>query len=118
MGLPAATQPVTLALMILFGLYMGYEVWRWLAGNRAQLTPGQFRRRVAGGILLEADLLLWFLANPLMQGRPPAERLLYLLTATLLIVIVVLLAVREAAFVVRQYVRWRGDLVRNLGDRE
>jgi hypothetical protein len=118
MGLPPATQPLMLALMILFGLYMAYEVWRWAAGNRAQLTRGQFRRRLVGGILLELDLLLWFLANPLMHGRPASERLLYLLVATLLVLIVMMLAVREAAFVVRQYARWRGDLVRTLGKRD
>jgi hypothetical protein len=115
MGLPPYTQPAVFAAMIAFGLYLAYEVWRWRGGNQAQLTPGQFRRRMVAGILLEADLLLWFLADPLMTGRPASHRLLYLLFACLLVVLPMMLAVREAAFVMRQYARWRGELVRNLG---
>ena len=115
MHLPPAAQPVILGMMVLFGLYMGYEVWRWFSGNPSMLTRGQFRRRIWGGILLELDLALWLLANPLMNGRPVRERLLYLLFATLFVVIPMLLAVREAAFVARQYARWRGELVRGLG---
>jgi len=116
--LPDAATPVLLLFMALFGAYLAYEVWRWRAGNRAALTPGQFRRRIIGGLLLEADLLLWAFANPLLAGRPASHRLLYLLTAMLLVLVPLLLAVREAAFVMRQYARWRGDLVRNLGSRE
>jgi hypothetical protein len=115
MGFPSYTQPLILTAIIAFGLYMAHEVWRWGSGNRAMLTPGQFRRRLAGGIILEADLLLWFLANPLMSGRPPEYRLLYLLTACLLVMVPMILAVREVAFIIRQYVRWRGELARNLG---
>ena len=118
MGLPAESGPVTLVAMVLFGAYMGWEVWRWVTGNRAMLTPGQFRRRMAGGLMLELSLLMWFLANPLMQGRPAREKLLYLLVALLLAVLPMLLAVREAAFIMRQYARWRGELIQNLGDRE
>jgi TRAP-type uncharacterized transport system fused permease subunit len=118
MFLPPETGPVTFCLMVLFGLYLLYEVWRWVTGNRALLTPGQFRRRMIGGILLELDLLLWFLANPLMKDRPNREKLLYMLVAMLLVFIPMLLAVREAAFVMRQYTRWRGEMVRNLGKRE
>lgn len=114
MGLPLYAQPVLLAMLAIFGGYLLYEVARWVRGNRAELTVGQFRRRIAGGLLLEADLLLWYAANPLMAHRPPAQRLLYLLVATLFVLLPMLLAVREAAFVVRQYARWRSDLVRHL----
>lgn len=115
MGFPPLIQPVTLALMLLFGLYLLVEVHRWLAGNRSALTVGQFRRRLVGAFLLELDLLLWFLANPLMRGRRAADQLLYLLLAMLLLVIPMLLAVRESAFVARQYLRWRSELIREMG---
>jgi hypothetical protein len=115
MGLPNEAGPVLLVLMAAFGLYMVFEVWRWNAGNQAQLTAGQFRRRLAGGVLLLGDMLLWYLANPLMTGRPARERLLYLLAATLLVFLPLILAVQEAAFVLRQYARWRGDLAQRLG---
>jgi hypothetical protein len=118
MGLPPAAQPAILALMIVFGLYLAYEASRWYGGNRAALTPGQFRRRMWGGLLLELDLLMWLLAEPLMRGRPVSERLLYLLAATLLVFIPMFLAVREAAFIARQYAQWRRELVRNLGQRD
>ena len=118
MGLHPATPPVMLGAMILFALYLAYEIVRWIGGNRAMLTPGQFRRRMLGGFLLELDLALWFLANPLMAGHPPREKLIYLLTATGLLIVPVLLAVREAAFVVRQYARWRGELIREMGRKD
>lgn len=115
---PTAAYPVLITLLVVFTLYMGWEVWRWFAGNAAQLTPGQFRRRLVGGILLEIDLALWLLADPLMYDRPPREKLLYLLCATLFVLFPMLLAVREAAFVMRQYATWRRDLARNLGKRD
>ena len=118
MGLHPATGPVTFTAMVLFGLYMAWELWRWYSGNRSGLTPGQFRRRVAGGILLEAALLLWFLANPLMAGRSSREKLAYLLVAFVLTWIPMFLALREAAFVARQYVRWRADLIRSMTTEE
>jgi hypothetical protein len=118
MTLPGPAIPLLLAFVIFFAGYMGWEVWRWVSGNRSSLTPGQFRRRLAGGIMLEASMLMWLLEGALMRGRGAGERLLYLLVALLLAVIPMLLAVREAAFVTRQYVRWRGELVRNLGQRE
>jgi hypothetical protein len=118
MGLPSAVSVTAFGALVLFSLYMCWEVWRWLSGNTAMLTPGQFRRRVVGGVILELDLVMWVVANPVMHGHGPAEQLLYLLAAMLFLVIPMLLAVREAAFVVRQYARWRGELVRNLGDRE
>jgi hypothetical protein len=114
MGLPAYSQPVLLGMLLLFGGYLVYEVARWRGGNRSELTVGQFRRRIAGGLLLELDLLMWYAAGPLMSGRPPAQRLLYLLFATLFVLLPMLLAVREAAFVARQYVRWKSDLIRNM----
>jgi hypothetical protein len=102
-----ALQPTLAVMLALFATYMVVEVYRWYAGNRSGLTPGQFRRRLTGGVLLMADLLMWLLYEPLMAGRPARERLLYLLFATMLVLIPMLLAVREAAFVVRQYARWR-----------
>jgi len=115
---PPAAYPALIALVVIFGLYMAWEGWRWFAGNKAQLTPGQFRRRMFAGVLLEVDLILWLLADPLMLERPVRERLLYVMAATLFVLIPMLLAVREAAFVMRQYARWRGELARNLGDRD
>jgi hypothetical protein len=117
---PRGSEPVLLALILLFALYMGWEIWRWMAGNPSLLTPGQFRRRLVGGVLLELDLLMWLFANALMQHRRASEKLLYLLTAVLFILIPLMLAVREAGFVARQYVKWRGELARSLGrsDRE
>lgn len=113
--LPPTATPVLLTAILVFGLYMAYEAWRWFSGNRSLLTPGQFRRRLVAGFILELDLVLWLLADPLTHGRRASERLLYLLFATLLVFIPMLLAVREAAFIVRQYARWRGEVVRNLG---
>lgn len=112
--LPPGAVPILLGAMLFFGLYMVYEVWRWFAGNRAMLTPGQFRRRLVAGFILELDLLMWVMADPLISGRPARERLLYLLWATLLVFIPMILAVREAAFIMRQYARWRGEIVRGM----
>lgn len=108
-------EAVLMAAIVVFGLYMVYEIGRWVSGNKAMLTPGQFRRRVVTGLLLELDLFLWLFSDTLTLHRPAAERLLYLLFATLLVFIPMLLAVREAAFVMRQYARWRGEVVRSLG---
>ena len=90
--LPPAAGPVLLGALVLFSAYMAYEVWRWTSGNRAMLTPGQFRRRIFTGLLLEVDLVLWLLANPAIasfrRANPEhwgAPTLLYLLTATLLV---------------------------------
>lgn len=118
MGVPAAAVPVLWVLIAAFGLYMGWEIWRWVNGNRSLLTSGQFRRRLAGGILLLLDLLMWVVANPLMTGRPARERLLYLLVATGIVFVVMLLAVREASFVLRQYLRWKGSLLRSMAREE
>lgn len=114
MGLHPVFPPLAFTTLVFFGLYLLWEVWRWLAGNRSGLTPGQLRRRLLGGLMLEAALVMWFLANPLMAGRPAREKLLYLLTAMLLTTLPMLLAVREAFFVVRQYSRERARLYREL----
>jgi hypothetical protein len=119
MGLHPATGPLTFVALVLFGLYMAWEIWRWYSGNRSGLTPGQFRRRVVGGVLLEAALLLWFFANtPIVAGLTVREKLAYLLVAFVLTWIPMFLAVREAAFVARQYARWRADLIRNMAAEE
>jgi len=123
MGLPAYTQPFVLGMLLLFCAYLAYEVVRWRGGNRAELTVGQFRRRMLGGLLLGLDLLMWYLANPLFGGLPhtpkmAAWRLLYLLFATLFVLVPMILAVREAAFVMRQYARWKGELIRGVGKGE
>jgi hypothetical protein len=115
--LPPHGPAVLIAALVVFAVYMVYEVLRWFAGNRAQLTGGQFRRRIGTGFLLEADLMLWLLADVLLAGRTAAEKLLYLLFALLFLILPMILAVREAAFIARQYARWRSDVVRNLGDR-
>jgi hypothetical protein len=115
---PPVAQAMIFATMVLFALYLAWELRRWAAGNRASLTPAQFRRRLIGGALLEVDLALWLAYDFVLLGRPPAERLLYLLFATLLLPIIMLLATLESLFIVRQYARWRGDLVRSLGSRE
>ncbi len=106
--------PISLALAVIFGIYLAYEVWRWFAGNAGDLTRGQFVRRVVGGLFLETTLLMWALANPLMTSRPLPERLLYLLFSVLLALLSMLLAVREAGFVVRQYHRSRRELIQSL----
>lgn len=113
--LPPHGAPLVLAALAFFAAYLVYEVLRWFGGNRAQLTGGQFRRRLFAGFVLEVDLMLWLLADPLLAGRPAREKLLYLLFAFLLVFVPVFLAVRETAFIARQYIRWRAEVVRNLG---
>jgi hypothetical protein len=110
-------QPIVLVALVLFSTYMLWEVLRWLRGNRAELTPGQFRRRMVGGVLMELDLVMWYVARPVVYSHhlSAPQKLLYLLLAMLFLLIPMLLAVREAAFVLRQYARWRGDLIRGLG---
>lgn len=108
------TGPVCFAMMVLFGLYLVYETWGWFRGNRFGLTPGQFRRRLAGGFLLLVVLAMGMLAGPLIGGRRPQVQLIYLLSATLLTTVAMLLAVRESAFVMRQYVRSHGSMLREM----
>jgi hypothetical protein len=48
-----------------------------------------------------------------ISTRPAREQLLYLLTCMLFVMLPMLLAVREAAFVTRQFVRWRQEIVSN-----
>jgi len=111
--MPLITQLFLLTLLLIFTLYLLYEWVRWVGGNRTGLTVGQFRRRMVGGGLLELAMVLWLLYPPFIARRPPAEQMLYLLFCMLLTVIPVMLAVREAAFVTRQYVRWHGEMIRN-----
>jgi hypothetical protein len=119
--IPPAAEPLLLALMLAFGAYLVYEVARWRSGNRASLTAGQFRRRLITGAIIEVDLFLWLMANhvwglvgPVTPQKLAAFKLLYLLFATLLIVVAMLQAVREAAFIVRQYVSWRREIIRGV----
>jgi hypothetical protein len=119
--IPAVAEPLILLVMVLFGMYLAYEVRRWFSGNRANLTAGQFRRRILTGLIIEADLVLWLMANHIWQfvGEMPAARLaalklLYLLFATLLIFLALIQAVREAAFIVRQYANWRREIIRGV----
>ncbi len=112
--LPAAGTPILLTFLILFSLYMVWEIAVWRRGNRARLTRGQLARRLTGGALITAELLLWLLFDPLMLGRPARVQLIYLLGAVALLPLVVILAVRESAFVTRQYARWKAELVREM----
>jgi len=114
--MPLVSQLFLMALLAFFGFYLVFEVVRWMTGNRAALTPGQYRRRLWGGGLLELDILLWLLFQPVMSTRPAREQLLYLLLCMLFVFLPMLLAVREAAFVTRQFVRWRQDIVRGYED--
>ena len=102
MGLPAFLAPAALFFLMIFGAYMLWEVWSWFSGNRAELTPGQFRRRLAGGIMLFAAMLMLMMANPWMAGHPARDRLNYLSGIMILTLIPIMLAVREAAFIARQ----------------
>jgi hypothetical protein len=111
--MPLVTQLFLIALLLFFTLYLLYEWVRWVGGNSTGLTVGQFRRRMVGGGLLEVALLMWLLYPYFIARRPAAEQLLYLLSASLLTVVPMMLAVREAAFVTRQYVRWHGEMIRN-----
>ncbi len=118
MPLHPILAPLSFAVAVFFGLYMAYEIWRWFAGNRGELTRGQLARRLVGGALLETALLMWVLAQPLMANRTAPEKLLYLLWSMLFAVLAMLFAVREAAFVVRQYAAARRELAGNLGRRD
>jgi hypothetical protein len=104
--------------MVAFAAYMGWEIWRWQRGNQSMLDPSQFRRRLLGGALIELMLLIWVLANPLLAGHRPAVQLLYLSAAMLftllLCMVLMLLALQDRAFVVRQYSRWRGGAAHDL----
>src|SRR4051794_12751618 len=97
MPLPPLTSPICLTLLTALGLYLGYEAWRWARGNPAQLERGQFRRRMAVGLLFEVVFLIWLLANPLTHAWRPRAQLFYLLAGTLLSLAALLLAVLLAA---------------------
>ncbi|MFN3648101.1 MAG: hypothetical protein ACK47B_00865 [Armatimonadota bacterium] len=102
-----------LVLIVIFAIYMAYELWRWFRGNPAELTPGQLRRRLAGAVLLAVSLGLAYM-EPLTAGEPVRVRLAYLLTSLSFAVVALILALREAAFVMRQYARWRTEMLRSL----
>jgi len=112
----APAQAVILAAIVGVGLLLLFEGWR-RARQPESLTAGQFRRRLAGGLILEGDLLLWLLVDVVTRGWRPAAQLLYLFAALLLAFAPMYLAIREAGFVARQYARSRADLARRLGQR-
>ncbi|TPW13193.1 MAG: hypothetical protein FD129_1314, partial [bacterium] len=101
-------------LMCGLTLYLGWEWSSYARGNRAGLAPVQIRRRLIGGILLLTDLAWWLAADVLMSGRTAPERLLLMLLGMLPVPIAMMLAVREAGYVARQYTRSRLDLARKI----
>src|SRR3954469_22205171 len=107
MALPPALGMAALCGMVLFAGYMGWEIRRWARGNQSMLDPGQFRRRLLGGALIEVMLLVWVLAGPLLQGRSPRLQLLYLSGAVLftliLCMVLMVFALQDRAFIVRRY---------------
>ena len=114
MGLPPYLAPAALFFLVVFGCYMLWEVYAWFGGNKAELTPGQFRRRMAGGIMLFTAMLMLLMGNQWMRGQKPEVRLSYLGWIMLFTLFPVMLAVREAAFIVRQYARKRAEILRSL----
>ena len=71
MGLPPYLAPAALFFLVVFGCYMLWEVWAWFGGNKAELTPGQFRRRIASGIMLFTAMLTLVMGNECMADRHP-----------------------------------------------
>ena len=114
MGLPEFLAPCALFGLVAFGGYIAWEVWCWFTGNRAGLTPGQFRRRLAGGLMLFAALLMLMMANIWMAGHSPKEKLVYLGWMFILTLLTMMLAVRESAFIARQYARKRAEILRSM----
>jgi hypothetical protein len=114
--LPAGARAVVLAAIVLVGIVIYFEIWRRYR-RPGSITAAQFRRRLVGGVVLEIDLILWFIADVVTRGWRPAWQLLYLGGASLLIVVPMYLAVREWGFILRQYARSRSELVRSLGGR-
>jgi hypothetical protein len=107
-----------LVALVLFGLYLGYEAYRWSSGNRGGLVAGQFRRRMLIGVMLEAAIALGFIVPGLATGQSRQElwlKLVCMLLAVLLAGLSILFALREAAFVARQFAHTRGDLMRGVG---
>lgn len=111
---PPALGQISFALAVLFGLYLAWEAWRWTHGNPSQLEAQQFRRRLLGGFLLEAALGMWVLANPVLANHSPRAKLLYLSVSMLFTLFSMMVAVRESAFLARQYGRQRAQLLRDL----
>lgn len=114
MGLPAFLAPAALFCLVVFGVYLLWEIWSWFSGNKAELTPGQFRRRIAGGMMLFTAMLMLMMANQWMAGHPARDRLNYLSVIMILTLIPMMLAVREVAFIARQYGRKRAEIFRSL----
>ncbi len=116
--LPVAAAPAVVGLMCGLTLYLGWEWSNYARGNRAGLAPVQIRRRLIGGLLLLTDLAWWLAADVLMSGRTAPERLLLMLLGMLPVPIAMMLAVREAGYVARQYTRSRLDLARKIVSRD
>jgi cytochrome bd-type quinol oxidase subunit 2 len=116
MGLPAFLAPAALFCMVLFAAYMLWEIFAWVSGNKAELTSGQFIRRMSGGVMLFAAMLLLMMANQWMdrEHHSARERLNYLSWIMILTLVPMMLAVREAAFIARQYARKRAEILRSL----
>ena len=116
--IPPAAEPMIFTVMVFFGAYLAYEAWRWYSGNKASLTRGQFLRRMFTGAIIQLDLLLWLLPNHLsrlvdLDRRELAlAKIVCVMFAVLLPFAAMILAVREAAFIVRQYVNWRRQIIR------
>src|SRR5262245_50201339 len=106
--LPFAWRAGLLAGFLFFVGLTLYEIWR-RGRHPGSVTAGQFRRRVAGAVIMAADLLLWVVADAFLPGWPPAWQLLYMGGAMLLLFVPMFLAVREWTFVVRQYARSRAE---------
>jgi hypothetical protein len=99
---------------MVFGAYMLWEFWAWFSGNKAELTAGQFRRRLAGGMMLFAAMLMLMMVDQWTARFSKEEKLAYLGWMMILTIIPVMLAVREASFIARQYYRKRAEIFRNL----
>lgn len=112
--MPGAAAIILLALILFFGLYMVWEISRWVLGNKGGITRSQFVRRIICGLLLLFDLGLWLAGDLLIAHWPPRLRLIYMLLAMLPLPICMMLAVREAGVVIRQYVRQRRELYKAI----
>jgi hypothetical protein len=114
MGLPAFLAPAALFFLIVFAAYMLWEVWSWFSGNKADLTAGQFRRRISGGLMLFAAMLMLMMVDQWTVDLSKKAKLAYLGWIMILTIVPVMLAVREAAFVARQYFRKRAEILRSM----
>ncbi|MBI3911803.1 MAG: hypothetical protein HY320_12845 [Armatimonadetes bacterium] len=114
---PVGAKVAILCGMTAFAAAMLWEVWRWTRRRRS-LAVEQFWRRMAVGVVLEIDLLMWLFLDAVVRpgGRVHYTwfTLAYLSTACLLVFVPPFLAIQEMKFVARQYARWRKEIVRNL----